>query len=201
MRAFRRVARYSLVSIATLWAFLPPLLQLGGGPGVSAGPRFEVSQQSVAAASATRPKPKAARSRRPRRPPRPTVSRQGFMWPHHDIITSRYGKRRRGYHHGIDILCRRGGERIRAARNGRVILSRTVPVYGKAVVVRHSGGSRTLYAHLKTRNVRRGERVDRGEVIGRCGSTGHSTAPHLHFEVYGSKGTINPRRVLPRRGT
>jgi murein DD-endopeptidase MepM/ murein hydrolase activator NlpD len=128
------------------------------------------------------------------------VSRHGLSWPRIDIITSPFGPRRTGFHHGIDILCNpKGGEPIHAANRGRVIAATGMPVYGNAVIVEHPNHMRTLYAHLSAFKVRAGQTVNRGQVVGRCGTTGHSTAPHLHFEVYSWGRIINPAPVLPAR--
>lgn len=126
------------------------------------------------------------------------VSRAGLSWPRVDMITSHFGRRRSGKHSGMDILCsRKGGEPIFAANNGRVHTARTMPIYGKAVILVHGGQTKTLYAHLSWISVRAGQQVRRGQVIGYCGSTGNSTAPHLHFEYYRGGRPINPLHYLP----
>ena len=65
--------------------------------------------------------------------------------------------------------------------------------YGKHIKVNHGFGYTTLYAHLNGFNVRVGQKVKRGEVIGYCGSTGTSTAPHLHYEVHHKGKKVNPQ--------
>lgn len=127
-------------------------------------------------------------------------SRHGLSWPRIDMITSGFGHRHSGFHHGIDILCNpKGGEPIRAANGGRVSFAGVMPVYGRAVTIEHPNNLKTLYGHLWHYSVRPGQTVKRGQVIGNCGSTGHSTAPHLHFEVYSWGRIINPMGVLPKR--
>lgn len=128
------------------------------------------------------------------------ASRHGLSWPRIDVITSGFGLRRSGFHHGIDIRCNpKGGEPIHAANRGRVVVAGALPIYGNAVVIEHPNHMRTLYGHLSGFKVRRGQTVERGQVVGRCGTTGHSTAPHLHFEIYSWGRVINPTPVLPRR--
>ncbi|HVL89876.1 MAG TPA: peptidoglycan DD-metalloendopeptidase family protein [Actinomycetota bacterium] len=129
---------------------------------------------------------------------RAKVSRYGLSWPHVDMITSHFGNRRRGFHNGMDILCSKtGGEPIFAAAPGRVIASNNMPVYGRAVILQHQNGTKTLYAHMWSLRVRAGEWVERGQVVGTCGSTGNSTNPHLHFEFYRNGRTVNPLHHLP----
>jgi murein DD-endopeptidase MepM/ murein hydrolase activator NlpD len=64
--------------------------------------------------------------------------------------------------------------------------------YGKHIRINHGFGYTTLYAHLNKYNVRRGQKVKRGEIIGYVGSTGRSKAPHLHYEVFKDKVQVNP---------
>jgi murein DD-endopeptidase MepM/ murein hydrolase activator NlpD len=68
--------------------------------------------------------------------------------------------------------------------------------YGKMVHVSHGYGMATRYGHLSEILVRPGQRVRRGEVIGRVGSTGRSTGPHLHYEVFKAGRRVDPRRYL-----
>jgi len=87
-----------------------------------------------------------------------------------------------GDHPGLDIAVPTDSY-IRAAGSGRVVRVGEDPVYGYFVVLEHQGGYQTVYAHASTILVERGREVRRGEVIALSGSTGQSTAPHLHFEI------------------
>jgi LysM repeat protein len=83
-----------------------------------------------------------------------------------------------------------GGTTVRAAGTGEVIVSKSSGWnggYGQYIVVRHSNGAQTLYAHLSRNDVGVGAYVTQGEVIGATGNTGRSTGPHLHFEVRGAR--------------
>lgn len=95
-------------------------------------------------------------------------------------------------HTGIDISARHGAPILAAAR-GRITYTGRMAGYGKMVEVTHGYGYRTRYAHAASISVRRGERVERGEVIGEVGDTGLSTGPHVHYEVI-----VNDRYVDPR---
>jgi murein DD-endopeptidase MepM/ murein hydrolase activator NlpD len=68
--------------------------------------------------------------------------------------------------------------------------------YGKAVIINHSQGYRTLYGHLSVIYVRPGQRVNPGRLVGKVGSTGWSTGPHLHFTIWHNGRLINPMQVL-----
>ena len=84
------------------------------------------------------------------------------------------------------------GTTIRAAASGEVMVSKSSGWnggYGQYIVIRHSNGAQTLYAHLSSNSVAAGDSVVQGEVIGAMGTTGRSTGPHLHFEV---RGATNP---------
>jgi murein DD-endopeptidase MepM/ murein hydrolase activator NlpD len=85
-------------------------------------------------------------------------------------------------HTGIDIDVPMGKD-IVAANGGKVILAGTNGGYGKCIVIDHGGKISTLYAHNSKLLVKVGDKVKRGQVIAKCGSTGLSTGPHLHFEV------------------
>lgn len=117
------------------------------------------------------------------------VSESGFAWPlpGYLTLTSKYGWRtlygRSEFHLGTDIPAPRGTP-IQAAKTGKVTTSTSHYSYGNYVVVSHSDGTQTLYAHMSQRAVSVGQVVSQGEVIGYVGSTGNSTGNHLHFEVW-----------------
>jgi len=112
-------------------------------------------------------------------------------------ITSGYGyrkhpiSRRWCFHHGIDLRAR-VGTRVHSIESGRVIFVGRKSGYGKMVIVKHSNGFSSRYAHLYKIYVNHGQRVSMGTVVGLSGNTGYSTGPHLHFEVRYNGKSIDP---------
>jgi len=100
-------------------------------------------------------------------------------------------------HLGVDFAAPTG-RKIFAAANGRVIHKGRKGGYGKTIIIRHSNGLKTLYAHMNSYNkkLRVGSKVKQGRFIGRVGSTGRSTGPHLHFGLYKNGRAINPLRII-----
>jgi murein DD-endopeptidase MepM/ murein hydrolase activator NlpD len=107
----------------------------------------------------------------------------------------------RHFHTGIDIAAPLGTPVMAAADGLVVAVGHGTTGYGNFVVVAHGGGVETLYGHLLQTNVKVGDRVVRGEVIGLEGSTGFSTGPHVHFEVRVNDQVIDPMPYLPVPGT
>ena len=119
-------------------------------------------------------------------------------------ITSPFGKRDdpltgdNAFHSGIDLSCSTGVP-VQATADGVVSLSGWLHESGFMVVLEHGCGFETVYAHNETNSVKVGQTVKRGDVIGYVGSTGRSTGPHLHYEVWRDGKTIDPRSYLQRR--
>lgn len=95
------------------------------------------------------------------------------------------------FHSGVDIGAAYGRE-VPSVADGRVVFAGEQGGYGQTVVVQHDDGVTTRYGHLSGYTVAAGDRVRAGEVIGRVGSTGRSTGPHLHFEVLVGGQAVNP---------
>ena len=119
-----------------------------------------------------------------------------YTWPLHGRLTSRFGPRRLGmgtsnFHAGIDIAAPYGSYVV-ASRAGTVTFAGWSGAYGYLVKVRHHGGSESWYAHHSSVAVSSGNYVERGDVLGRVGSTGLSTGPHLHFEIRENNRPVNP---------
>ncbi len=94
-------------------------------------------------------------------------------------------------HSGIDLAAPKGSP-VYATGKGQVVSAGSSPDYGNNVIVDHGYGYKTLYAHLDKIRVKKGQRLQRGDAIGEVGSTGRSTAPHLHYEVRKNNKTENP---------
>jgi len=126
--------------------------------------------------------------------------RGGLLAPVPGPISSGYGLRRHpilGYrrmHAGMDFRARHGTP-IVAVTDGRVVSAGRAGGCGNAVKLQHEGGLATRYCHMSRMAVSRGQNVRRGQVIGYVGSTGLSTGPHLHYEMYRGGRHINPASV------
>lgn len=116
-------------------------------------------------------------------------------------VTSGYGWRadpfdgHGRFHKGIDLAAAYGDD-VRAAAPGRVVFSGQQAGYGNTVVIEHAGGARSRYAHLASAGVAPGAAVAAGQTIGRAGSSGRSTGPHVHFEVTVGTETVDPQAWL-----
>jgi murein DD-endopeptidase MepM/ murein hydrolase activator NlpD len=107
-----------------------------------------------------------------------------------------FGPRDNRFHPGLDFPAP-AGTAVAAARSGRVTWAGWWPGgLGNLVSVAHGGGVRTLYAHLSSIAVRRGQRVATGTLLGRVGSSGYSTGPHLHFELRLRGAALDPATGL-----
>lgn len=110
-----------------------------------------------------------------------------YRAPVASCVSSGFGPRRGGagsFHHGVDLYTR-APSTVYAGAEGRIESVGSIRGYGKTIVIAHSSGIKTRYAHLSefVRGLRRGDRVARGTVIGRTGKTGNATAVHLHYEI------------------
>ena len=124
------------------------------------------------------------------------------LWPVQGIVTSSFGSRldpfkgEGAFHTGIDIATNQG-DAVRAPADGIVLKAGMGTGYGREVVVDHGHGVETLYAHLSGFAVIAGQEVHRGDILGYVGSSGHSTGPHLHYEVRIHDTPVNPSKYLP----
>ena len=124
-----------------------------------------------------------------------------FKYPMRGRLTSPFGWRNdpftgvRRYHAAIDLAAPTGTT-VKASMDGRVATVRYNATYGKFIILSHSGGFQSLYAHLNATSVSQESYVSQGAKIGEVGSTGYSTGPHLHFAVYKNGRPVNPLDFL-----
>lgn len=110
-------------------------------------------------------------------------------------ITSPYGSRWGGTHHGMDIGAS-SGDPIGAALDGTVKYIGYSNIYGNMVILNHGGGIETVYGHASVILTKVGKKVNKGDIIAKVGSTGRSTGPHLHFELRYNGVAINPSAYI-----
>lgn len=149
-------------------------------------------------ASASTPAP--ARGRTVALPAPPARSASGFGWPVEGQLASRFGPKEGGLHNdGINILAGRGTP-VRSADAGVVVYaSNALEGYGNLLLLKHSGGWLTAYAHNERLLVNKGDSVKKGQVIARVGDTGGVTEPQLHFEIRKGRRALDPLDYLQTR--
>ena len=123
------------------------------------------------------------------------------IWPAHGWLTGTFGGRsdpltgEPGFHQGIDIAADKG-QPVYATADGVVESASYSGDYGNLIVLKHGFGLTTRYGHLSAFNVKAGEDVKRGDVIGYVGATGRATGPHLHYEILANGKLLNPLQLL-----
>jgi murein DD-endopeptidase MepM/ murein hydrolase activator NlpD len=122
-------------------------------------------------------------------------SASGFVRPVHGVLTSYYGWRWGRMHEGIDLAVSSGTPVVSAAA-GTVIFAGWMGGYGNLVVIDHGGGIATAYGHNTSVTVGPGQQVAQGQLIAYSGNTGHSTGPHVHFEVRVNGAAVDPLGYL-----
>ncbi len=123
-------------------------------------------------------------------------------YPYPGAITSGYGHRENPFtgenvesHKGLDIKAGYGAM-VKSTANGKVVFAARRGGYGNCIVIKHGNGFETYYGHLSKILVKVGDEIMAGNSIGKVGSTGGSTGPHLHYEVHKNGKVINPRSFL-----
>ena len=123
------------------------------------------------------------------------------IWPTYGWLTGRFGQRsdpftgEPAFHQGLDISTEKG-QAVYATANGVVDSAAYTGEYGNLITVKHDFGLSTRYGHLSRFNVKPGQRINRGDVLGYVGSTGRSTGAHLHYEILANGRLINPLNLL-----
>ena len=151
----------------------------------------ELQAQSAALASRIR----SAQSSAVVPGPTGSPSAAGFIWPVHGVLTSTFGWRWGRMHEGIDLAVPIGTPVV-AAASGTVIVAGWMGGYGNLVVIDHGNGIATAYGHNTSLAVGYGQSVAQGQLISYSGSTGHSTGPHVHFEVRVNGSPVDPLGYL-----
>ena len=124
-----------------------------------------------------------------------------FAWPVRGPISSWFGVRGdpftgvRRFHAGIDIVVNLGTP-VKASADGVVADAGYNANYGNYIILTHGDGYQTLYGHLSAFSIKRGQSVSQGQVIGKSGSSGYSTGPHLHFGVYKKGVAVDPLKAF-----
>lgn len=119
-----------------------------------------------------------------------------FVWPVDGAISSTFGRRRMGWHRGIDIKAELGTPVV-ASAGGTVVISGYETRYGRVIKIEHPNGFMTVYAHNDENFVEAGDRVMLGQPIASVGRTGRATAHHVHFEIRQAGLAYNPLYMLP----
>jgi murein DD-endopeptidase MepM/ murein hydrolase activator NlpD len=125
------------------------------------------------------------------------------IWPVKGPITSHYGNRSDPFngdaemHLGLDISALYGAT-VHAPADGKVIYAQRMDAYGNLLIIDHGNGMTTRYGHLSRFVAKVGQKVKKGDVIALVGTTGRTTAPHLHYEVRMNDRPKNPREFLPK---
>jgi murein DD-endopeptidase MepM/ murein hydrolase activator NlpD len=188
------------------------LVAANGLPGETAkikiGQRLQIPEPGAAPSAPTARKgPVSPRTARNLREPRGPVNlvlavpdfvdgSPAFLWPTDGPISSPFGRRRSGWHRGMDIKADHGAAVI-AVAEGVVVASGVEPRYGRVVKIEHDDGFMTVYAHNDTNLVQVGDVVPAGHKIATIGRTGRATGWHLHFEVRRDGRVYNPLYMLP----
>ncbi len=138
--------------------------------------------------------PRISKQAIPKPPPRASSR---FSWPLQGRVISRFGVKKDGLRNdGINIAAKRGSA-VKAAENGVVAYSgNELRGFGNMLLVKHSGGWITAYAHNEKLLVKRGQKVKKGQTIANVGSSGGVTSPQLHFEIRRGMNPVNPKKYL-----
>lgn len=129
--------------------------------------------------------------------PPPKISGKGFMWPVNGRVLSSYGPKQAGYHNdGVNISAPRGSS-VYASDSGVVVhASNKLEGYGNLILIKHENGWVTAYAHTDKMLVKKGQQVERGQVVAEVGQTGRVNSPQLHFEMRQGTRAVNPTLYL-----
>ncbi|WP_417683931.1 peptidoglycan DD-metalloendopeptidase family protein [Roseibium sp.] len=179
----------------------------GSVPAPSAAPSRRETTQRVALAAPTAPVEREARPTEPIQRPQVVASAEpadaaegpSFRWPVRGRIISDFGAKPGGTRNDGVNLAVPEGTPVKAASDGTVIYSgNELKGYGNLILVRHEDGWVSAYAHNSQLNVKRGDKVTRGDVIANAGATGSVSQPQVHFELRKGNKPVDPLRYLPK---
>lgn len=172
-----------------------------GAPKPASGPSALPSPRVRTVEPPPEPVPERTVASLPPRPLSAPPKRSGgkFLWPVRGQVLIGFGPRKGGFHNdGINIAAPEGTP-VRAAENGVVAyVGNQLQGFGNLVLIKHSGGWMSAYAHNSQLLVVRGATVQRGQIIARVGKSGSVDAPQLHFELRRGDRAVDPRRYLVR---
>ena len=160
----------------------------GGAPLSASAPAGKTKTAATTKTKATTAKPVS---------PPPVMSGSGFLWPVKGKVLSGFGPKAKGLQNdGINIAAPRGTP-VRAAQNGVVAYAgNELRGFGNLLLVKHSNGWITAYAHNDALLVKRGDKISKGQDIARIGSTGSVSTPQLHFELRKGRQAVDPKPYL-----
>jgi len=177
-----------------------PAIQEAAVRRTSLPPPSASSQEKVTATPLPDVKPSASVRKAPvtRVPDPPASAGNGFVWPVEGRVVSGFGAKGDGLHNdGVNIAAPRGAP-VRAVDNGVVAYAgKEIRGFGNLLLIKHEGGLITAYAHNEALLVARGDKVTRGQVIAKVGTSGGVDSPQLHFEVRQGTRAVDPSGYLP----
>jgi len=167
----------------------------GGGGVVASAPPPKPNASPSAKVTPTRPTSTAPAKARVSQPPKRSGGK--FAWPVKGKLISSYGTKAKGLHNdGINIAAPRG-TMVKASENGVVAYAgNEIRGFGNLLLIKHSGGWVTAYAHNDRLLVKRGDKVKKGQGISKVGSTGSVSTPQLHFELRKGARAVDPHKYL-----
>lgn len=170
-----------------------PVRDTGASAAPKSGDYVEAGERAVV----PKPKPEAPEAAPPKAETASATDSPTFDWPVSGKVISSFGAGKDGLtNEGINIAVT-SGTPVRAAASGTVrYAGNELRGYGNLVLIEHSGGYVTAYAHNEVLTVKRGQTIKRGEVIARSGQTGNVTSPQLHFEIRKGTQSLDPRKYL-----
>lgn len=130
-----------------------------------------------------------------------TTKHAAFTWPCEGEVVSFFGWRTdedtkiMSLHQGIDIAAEEGSK-VTSSAHGIITAVRRSDSYGLMIEIEHGQGFSSVYAHLGSASVEKGQEVERGEIVGTVGESGRATAPHLHFEIRKDGVEMDPLTLL-----